>query len=165
MEKAAFPDFRFTWLPGPDWLFVRAGFWQYFGGINLSEVSEGETPPVFVSYDLIIPLLGGGVLLGRPEGALRAEAGADFGLRMMPAGKAGIVDPIAPLRISPYCGIEWSLHGSILLFFEIGADWYPFCNEVLMEASGGDDFKLEHFAGNGNFVELPSFRFGMRWSL
>lgn len=166
MEKAAFPDFRFTWLPGPDWLFVRAGFWQYLGGINLSEVSEeDESPPVLATYDLVIPLLGAGVLLGRPEGALRAEAGADLGLRMMPAGKAGIVDQIAPFRISPYCGIEWTLHADLLLFFEFGIDWYPFCDEVLMAASRGDDFNWEYFAGNGNFVELPSLRFGVRWSL
>ena len=165
-EKAAFPDFRFTWLPGPDWLFVRAGFWQYLGDINLSESSEeDESPPVFVTYDLIVPLLGGGVLIGRSEGAVRAELGADFGLRMMPAGKTGIVDPIAPFRISPYCGLEWALHSNALLFFEIGVDWYPFCDDVLMEASLGDSFKWGYFSGNGNFVELPSFRFGMRWSL
>lgn len=165
LEKAAFPDFRFTWLPGPDWLFLRAGFWQYFGGLNLSEVTEDYDPPILVSYDLVIPLMGGGLLIGRPEGAVRAEFGVDFGPRLIPSGKAGIIDPIAPLRISPYCGVEWSLHAKALLFFELGADWYPFCDDVLMAASLGDNFKWGYFSGNGNFVELPSFRFGMRWSL
>lgn len=165
IEKAAFPDFRFTWLPGPDWLFARAGFWQYLGGLNLSEVSEGEAPPIFVSYDLLIPSIGAGVLLGRPDGALRAEFGIDFGLRLTPAGAQGFVDPIAPLRIAVYSGIEWSLYGRTLLFFELGADWYPFSDSVLMEASGGNNFDWPHFAGESYYIELPSFRFGMRWSL
>jgi len=165
MEKAAFPDFRFTWLPGPDWLFVRAGFWQYLGGINLSEVSEGETPPVFISYDLFVPSLGAGLLLGRPDGALRAELGTDIGLRMMPAGEAGIIDWIAPFRVAVYCGIEWTLYRKSLLFFEIGADWYPFSDGVLMAASRGDDFNWPCFYGDYYYIELPSFRFGLRWSL
>ena len=165
MEKAAFPDFRFSWLPGPDWLFVRAGFWQYLGGLNLSEVSEGETPPVLVSYDLLVPSLGAGLLLGKPEGVLRAEAGAEVGLRMMPAGKAGIVDRIAPLRVAVFCGVEWTLYRKSLLFLEIGADWYPFSDGVLMAASRGDDFRWPCFFGDDYYVEMPSFRFGMRWSL
>ena len=164
-EKAAFPDFRFTWLPGPDWLFVRAGFWQYIVGLNLSEVSENEAPPVIVSYDLLIPSLGAGILIGRPDGSLRGEVGADFGLRMMPANAAAIVDPVAPMKVNLFCGIEWSLYGKSLLFFELGADWYPFCDVMLMETSLGDDFRWPHFSGGEWYMEMPSFRFGLRWSL
>jgi len=166
-EKAAFPDFRFTWLPGPDWLFVRAGFSQYIGGLNLSEVSEDETPPVFVSYDLVVPTLGAGVLLGRPEGSLRAELGAEVGPRLMPANAATIVDPVAPIRVSLYCGLEWTLYRKSLLFFELGADWYPFSDGMLMKASygDGDGFRWPRLSGGDWYMEFLSFRFGLRWSL
>jgi hypothetical protein len=165
LENASFPDHRFTWLPGPDWLFFRTGFSQYLAGLNLSEVSEGKTPPVFVSRDLIELLLGAGLLIGRPEGGLRMDLGADICLRIPTASKADSLDPIAPLRIFPYCGAEWVLHGSFLLFFEIGVDWYPSCDGLLMSAARKGDSGWPHFLGDTYYVELPSFRFGLRWSL
>ena len=166
LAGAAFPDFRITWMPGPDWLYLRAGYWQYLSGINLSSAEEDDDNPLIVSYDLIEPCIGLGLLALKPDAPLRILIGVDAALRLMPASAAdGIIDAVAPVRIGFYCGLEWNLYKATRLFFETGADYYPACNAVLLDASNGDDFTLPHIYGDNWYIELLSFRFGLRWIL
>jgi hypothetical protein len=164
LNHGAFADFRLALFSKSDSLYARVALNPYFLGLSLRSADEYDPAPLLVSYNLLEPGLGGGILLGNELSKSRLSFGFDAFLRVRSMGNDGPLDSIAPFRLAFYTGIEWSLIRGTELFFELGLDYYPGCIGYLMTAMGDSGgFQWASHAGTDYYVEFPSFRFGLRW--
>ncbi len=151
-----------------DRMFLRAGFRQYLVGISMLDAEPGFDPPPFVSLPLIQPGLGGGALFGRPGGALRLYAGALVTARIVIPGSVGaFIDPIAPLSLEPFLGIEWRPMARCGFFGEMYAPIYLFADTDLFAASvkKAEGPSALYIYGRGTVLSIPELRFGARFYL
>ncbi|MBL8965856.1 MAG: hypothetical protein JNG85_02535 [Spirochaetaceae bacterium] len=166
--NAAFPDLWVSWRFANDRFFLRAGLHQYLGGLSLARESQYYEPSYFVSLRLVQPGLGAGWLLGKPGGALRPYLGVTASARLaFPPLSRLFLDPVAPLCLEPYLGLEWKAAKRVGLFLELGACLYLFGDPLLMAASLAekDSSRPLYIHGDFGFLEFPSFRFGARLRL
>ncbi len=168
LVNAAFPDLWFSWRFADDRLFLRAGFHQYLGGLALARASQFYEPAYFVSIRLLQPGFGAGWILGKPGGAVRPYLGATASARLaFPPLARLFLDPVAPLCVEPYLGLEWKALKRLGVFLELGANLYLFGDPVLMAASMAKNENNHplYLYGDFGFFEFPAFRFGTRLRL
>jgi len=151
-----------------DRFFMRAGLRQYLIGISLLDEEPGFDPPPFVSLPLVQLGMGGGALFGRPGEVVRYYAGALLTTRIaMPSGAGVFIDPIAPLSLEPFLGIEWKPMARCGLFGEAYASIYLFTDTELFAASmkEADGPSALLIYGRGTVLSIPELRFGARFYL
>jgi len=165
LYNGAFVDSWVSYRFADDRFFVRAGFRQYILGFSLVDAEPGLDPSYFVSTPLIQLGLGGGALLGRPGQRVRTYAGALATTRVaFPAGAGVFIDPVAPLCVEPFGGLEWKPLARWGFFGELYADLYLLSDEILFAASikDRDDPSPLYIFGDGWIFNLPNLRFGAR---
>jgi hypothetical protein len=148
-----------------DSLFLRAGYRQYLVGLSLREESPGAEAPVLVSFPLLQIGLGGGALFGEPGRPLRTYAGVLATTRIaLPRGAGVFIDPVAPLCLEPFGGLEWRPVSKWGFFGELYAGLYLFADGLLFAASMNEDNRFPSFyaIGDGWVFCFPNLRFGAR---
>lgn len=166
--NAAFPDLWVSWRFANDRLFLRAGLHQYLGGLSLARESQFYEPAYFLSIRLVQPGIGAGWILGKPGASVRPYLGVTASaLLAFPPLSRLFLDPVAPLCVEPYFGLEWRALKRLGLFLELGANLYLFGDPLLMAASmpKSDNNRPLFFYGDFGVFEFPAFRFGTRLQL
>jgi hypothetical protein len=165
----AFPELRASYSPSPSWL-VRATITQFLFGLSFTDAAGGSYPSLVYSTGLVQAGFGAGWLPLGGKGSLQPYLGLDAFLRLIfPDGGGMGVEPVAPLGIAPFVGLEWSRTRGVGVFLELGATLYPFAAPDYMRASAmaaGSSQLL--FGGSfsdssGWFGEFPDLRFGLRF--
>jgi hypothetical protein len=164
--NGAFVDAWASYRLRDDSLFVRAGLRQYALGFSLARAEVGYDPKLILSLPLLQPGVGGGLILGEPGRALRPYAGVLATTRIaFPKGAGIFIDPVAPLCLEAFGGLEWKPLPRWGFFAELYADFYPFADDVLLAASvkkAGGPSPMYAF-GDGWAFSMPDFRFGARF--
>ncbi len=153
----SFPEASASVLIGKR-LFARFTLTQFMSGLNLQNYAgPPPAPSLFSSYSLMHAGVGFGSFFENPSNTLRFYAGMDVFLRLaMPGYRIFLVDPVAPVGISPIFGAEWGRDTRSKLFFEIGGIFYPYSLVELMLASQGSSSGRLVFSGTGWFTDwLP----------
>jgi hypothetical protein len=166
--NGAFLDYWVSRRFRGDGFFLCAGLRQYMLGISLRDAGPGDALPYFVSFPLIQPGLGGGILFGKPGHPLRAYAGALATARLvMPEGVCMFIDPVAPLCLEPFGGIEWRPLRRCGFFAELYAGFYPFADGPLFSSTVGESQGPSpgYVYGDGWVLGFPFTRFGARFYL
>jgi hypothetical protein len=165
--NGAFPDFWASRRFLDDRIFLRVGLYQYLGGIALGNVQPGYDPDVLLSTSLVQPGLGAGWIFGKNDAPTRAYAGLTATTRIaFPQGAGIFIDPVAPLCLEPYAGIEWKALDRWGFFAELGADVYVLADGFLLAASiGSRNGPAGYSYGADWLVQFPSLRFGTRFYL
>jgi hypothetical protein len=161
----AFPDFWASYRLLDDRLFVRAGLRQYLAGLSLLDGGPGFDPPLLASTPLLQPGIGGGLLLGAPGHPVRGYAGAQATLRLaFPKGAGLFIDPVAPLCVEAFGGLEWQPQRRWGCFAEAYAGLFLFADPWLFAASaeGGPGSSPLRAYGRGWVFSAPDLRFGAR---
>jgi hypothetical protein len=166
--NGSFLDFWASYRLLDDRAFVRAGLRQYFVGLSLREAEPGDDPPLIVSFSLIQPGIGGGILFGKPGHPLRAYVGALATARLvMPESVCMFIDPVAPLCLEPFGGIEWRPLRRCGFFTELYAGFYPFADAPLFSSTVGESQGPApgYVYGDGWILCFPNMRVGARFYL
>lgn len=165
--NGAFPDLWASRRFLDDRLFARVGFFQYLAGFALWNEKPDYDPAFLLSIPLIQPGLGAGWIFGKSGSAIRPYLGATATTRIaFPKGAGVFIDPVAPLCVQPYAGIEWKAIDRFGFFAEMGADFYPFADGFLLAASTDSSNGLVAIKyGGGWGAHFPSLRFGTRFYL
>jgi hypothetical protein len=151
-----------------DRFFIRAGCRQYLVGLSLRDEKPDYKPALFSSQPLIQLGIGGGGLLGRPGQGARTYWGALVTARIvLPAGGCIFFDPIAPLSLEPFGGLEWRPNPRFGFFGELYATLFLFADTFMYAATvrDNDGPSALNVYGEGWVLNLPSFRFGARFYL
>jgi hypothetical protein len=163
--NGAFPDCWAAYRLSDDRLFLRAGLRQYLAGLSLLDASPGFDPSFLAATPLIQPGFGGGALLGVPGSAVRGYAGAQATLRIaFPKGAGVFIDPVAPLCVEAFGGLEWKPLRRWGFFAEAYAGLYLFADTGLFAASAkrGRGASPLRIYGSGWVFSAPDLRFGAR---
>jgi hypothetical protein len=165
--NGAFPDLWASRRFLDDRLFARFGLYQFVAGFALGDIGPGYDPKFLVSLSLLQPGIGAGWIFGKPGAAIRPYTGLSATTRIaFPKGAGIFIDPVAPISLEPYAGVEWKALLRFGFFAEMGIALYPFAQRNLILASVGNSKKSVLYASGSNwFLQFPSLRFGSRFYL
>lgn len=163
LYMAQFPDFWIGSTFLDERVFVKAGVYQFLGGVFFgSAYSSSHSGLSLVSLPLVQPGFAAGAYLFGPSAAFRPYLSFAAYLRVNvdPLN----LDPIAPYGTTCMVGLERRIVKGVAAFLELGVAFYPFCDGYLLAASQSS-FSEGPYAGVYGpswFLEFPQFRFGVR---
>ena len=163
-----FPDIWAERRFKEDMLFLRFGLAQYLFGLHLTDEEYGEaTPPVIVSLPLVMPGVGIGRYLSPPDATIRPYVSATAFARFIFLDGYWGFDPIAPAGVLGSFGFDWKAVGRTSIYFELGTNFYPFCDGYLLASTRGEDSggPFGVIYSDWWLLEFPILRLGARVSL
>ncbi len=168
MYNASFLDSWCSYRLHEDQYFLRAGFRQYLVGLSLRDEKSEYKPALFISQPLVQLGLGGGQLFGKPGQSLRFYWGGLATVWLVFGADSSLfLDPITPLSIEPFGGLEWRPSQSFGFFGELYGSLFLFADTFMYAATvqTDDDPSSLNVYGNTWIFNFPSFRFGARFYL
>ncbi len=165
LNNFSFPSLGAEWRP---WRRLTARFMidQYMGGLLFAQNSTGGALP-FQSLPLMTVQLGAAWDWSWPEDSIRFYSGMDWGLRLMlPQYARIVVEPIAPMMLSPFVGWEYHWAPSQAVYFESGPTLMWVFHEyeyqiAIPQNSNNINFKIP---GTPFYMTFPlQAKVGYRW--